>query len=179
MADSNKPRHKNARNDLAADYVRSLFLYDEETGNLIWQKVGKGNPRKFGDIAGSRTKSGHIRLGIKGNLYLAHRIIWLIKTGEWPEFEIDHVDMDGVNNRWKNLREATTAQNQRNRGAIKNTKSGFKGVSFHRGTGKYAARIRSKEHGGLIHLGVHDTPEQAHKAYVEAAQRIHGEFHRA
>lgn len=66
------------------------------------------------------------------------------------------------------------AQNQHNRGINKNNSSGFKGVSFHKPTGRWRAYIvidyKQKS------LGIHDTPEEAHKAFCRAADEIHGRF---
>ena len=56
-----------------------------------------------------------------------------------------------------------------------NNKSGFKGVC--QVGDKWQAGI--KHQGKSIHLGWHDTPEEAHAAYVAAASRIFGEFARA
>ena len=38
-----------------------------------------------------------------------------MQTGEWPEADIDHADGDRSNNSWRNLRQATRQQNNRNR----------------------------------------------------------------
>ncbi|WP_424031702.1 HNH endonuclease [Methylocella sp.] len=49
---------------------------------------------------------------IDGRPYTVHRVVWLWKTGEWPFPEVDHEDRNGTNNRWTNLHEATSTQNQ-------------------------------------------------------------------
>jgi hypothetical protein len=41
---------------------------------------------------------------VDGGLYLEHRVIWLLVTGVWPEGVIAHVNGDGHDNRWNNLR---------------------------------------------------------------------------
>jgi hypothetical protein len=113
------------------------------------------------------------RIGIFGKLYLEHRLAWLYMTGELP-IEVDHKDGNGVNNKFKNLRSATTPQNRANsRKSVKNT-SGFKGVSFYVGRGKWVAEIQFN--GKRKRLGYFDTPEEAHKAYCVAADKVHGEF---
>lgn len=50
---------------------------------------------------------------------------------------------------------------------------GLKGVAA-RSSGRFQAHIRKD--GARITLGTFDTVEAAHAAYVEAAQRLHGEF---
>lgn len=89
---------------------------------------------------------------------------------------VDHIDGDSLNNRRANLRIATYAQNNCNRKINKNNASGFKGVSWHRNTGKWRAVI--KIGGNQISLGLYSTPEDAHAAYCKAAVKYHGEFAR-
>ena len=48
-----------------------------------------------------------------------------------PEgMEADHIDRDTLNNRKKNLRIVTHAQNQQNVSLAKHNKSGYRGVSY-------------------------------------------------
>ena len=90
--------------------------------------------------------------------------------------QTDHIDGNGLNNRRSNLREATSAHNNRNRRISTVNSSGFKGVSFHKMSSKWQSCIfvdgRSK------HLGLFDTPEEAHAAYCAASAKYHGEFGR-
>jgi hypothetical protein len=72
------------------------------------------------------------------------------------------------------LRAATHAQNMQNQKAQASNTSGYKGVSFHKHTGKWVANIRCN--GKQNHLGLFDTPQVASIAYIEAAKRLHGEF---
>ena len=160
------------RNDLTADFVRSILDYDPETGILTWRRKaginGKGN-FKVGDVAGSR-KKGQIMIGVCDQRYCAHRLAWLWMTGKWPS-EIDHVNRDPFDNRWVNLREATRSQNNAN----KPSTSPFKGVSFDKRKNAWRARVKVNRKERW--LGYFETAEEAHEAYRRAAQEIWGEFH--
>jgi len=96
---------------------------------------------------------------------LLHR--YILKVG--PKQKIDHVDRDGLNNRRKNLRLATNAENAMNMPARNAT--GFKGVSRH----KNGWRAVIKHNYRNINLGSFDTKEDAARAYDAAAIRLHPE----
>jgi AP2 domain len=89
----------------------------------------------------------------------------------------DHISGDTLDNRRSNLRIATLQQNARNRRKPSHNTSGFKGVNWHAGTGKWAATI--KLHGKKQHLGLFATKTDAYAAYCETAQQHFGEFFRA
>jgi hypothetical protein len=132
---------------------------------------------KIGGVAGFILSSGYRYVCVAGKLYLAHRVCWYLKTGKWPDHDIDHKDQDKANNRWKNLRRATDSQNQANRKTPKNNTSGYKGVSWHTHYGKYVASIEVR--GKAIWLGSHDSKELAAAAYLVAAKKYFGKFARA
>lgn len=90
--------------------------------------------------------------------------------------ECDHIDLDALNNRRKNLRLATRQQNAANRGRFVNCTSGFKGVYFDKKLYRWRAMI--KVDGIKRHIGHFDTPEEAHAAYCKAAEKYFGEFAR-
>lgn len=86
----------------------------------------------------------------------------------------DHISGNKLDNRRENLRIATNAQNLRNRGKQRNNTTGFKGVAWHRASGKWTAQI--VVNGKKRFLGYFTTPEAAHEAYTAAAKELHGEF---
>lgn len=118
-----------------------LLDYDPKTGVAHW-KVSSGR-RKAGCSAGwvnnKKSTNQQMRISIGGQKYLFHRIVWLMKTGEWP-IEIDHINGDASDNRWENLREVNHIENHRNRPINKNNTSGIIGVS-QTCDGKWAAQI--------------------------------------
>lgn len=172
--------------DLSAADVRALLDYDPETGRFVWRMRPGGtrsdnvfNTKFGGKAAGHIRENGYLQLLIKGRIYVGHRVAWVWMTGKWPTEEIDHINMDRGDNRFCNLRESTKAENLRNTTVRKNSKTGLKGVTFHDRSSKgrcYRATIGfRREH---IHLGYFSTPEEAHAAYVRAAQEHHGKFAR-
>lgn len=87
---------------------------------------------------------------------------------------VDHINGDPLDNRRENLRVCSNSENQRNRGVSKNSSTGYKGVCFHKQSGKYRAQIR---HQGARHtIGQFPTPEEAAHAYNKASISLHGEF---
>lgn len=93
-----------------------LLTYDPESGELRW-KLKRGHVAA-GSIAGSirpnfNTFYSHIQ--IDRRMYKTHRIIWLLHFKTLPDFKIDHIDRNGVNNRISNLRLATNSQSSINR----------------------------------------------------------------
>lgn len=109
----------------------------------------------------------------------AHRIVSMHRTilDAPDDMLVDHKDGNGLNNRRKNLRLATATQNACNKTVQSNSASGLKGVVYHPETKKWRARIFLD--GKTYSLGLHRTPEDAHRAYTEASGTIHGEFGRA
>lgn len=89
-------------------------------------------------------------------------------------FHTDHIDGDPLNNQCSNLRTATKSENQRNRGKQKNNTSGYKGVTWHKHSKTWDAKIVINNK--TVHLGSFHTPEEAARAYDTAALDIHGEF---
>lgn len=153
--------------------LKELLRYDSETGQFTWLVSRKRV--KAGDVAGTTYTNGYIIIRIDGKAHSAHRLAWFYTTGEWPEDQIDHRDLNKANNRWDNLRPATNLQNIANRSSW--SKSGFKGVYKPIGRNDYRTEIRINGKRKL--LGYFKTPEEAHAVYVKAANDVHGKFARA
>lgn len=91
-----------------------------------------------------------MRVMIRGRFYKAHRLAWVWMTGAWPEFELDHINLDKADNRFANLRQATHAENGSNRIPQSNNTSGYKAVNF--SVRAKLWRARAKVRGKEIHL---------------------------
>jgi hypothetical protein len=147
--------------------------YDPETGDFTWLK-DMSRAVRAGRRAGCLHRTGYWVIRYSGKQVRAHRLAWLIMTGEWPADEVDHINGQKADNRFCNLRAATSSQNKHNRGKLPNNKSGFKGVFWASAKGKWGAAIGANRKARII--GYFETPEEAHLAYVEAATDLHGVF---
>jgi hypothetical protein len=136
---------------LTAEYVRECFNYDADTGALVWRERPlshfsapsyqlRCNARWVGKEAANIAKTGYKRVNIGGNLYLVHRIIWLLVQGEWPDC-IDHINGDRTDNRLRNLRSVTKKENCRNARLSSSNTSGISGVSFSKRFQKWESYI--------------------------------------
>lgn len=155
--------------EISRERACELLCYDANTGALTW-RVNRGNGVKAGAVAGSLCR-GYRRICMAGYRHVfAHRLAWLIATGEWPIGEIDHINGITDDNRMANLRVVTRAGNcQNKRRAQSNNRSGLLGVKV-RDRG-FEARI--KRGGVSTYLGIFDTAEDAHNAYVKAKRMLH------
>jgi hypothetical protein len=155
------------------EQIAEFLAYDPDSGDLIWIKQparsGKSAP---GKIAGKISIDGYRVVGLFKDSFLAHRIAYLLMTGEWCRFDLDHQDADKLNNRWSNLRPATGSQNLANMANSTRNTSGAKGVHKLKSTGKYQVRARGQ------FFGTYDTLEEARAVYRAAAEAIWGEFAR-
>lgn len=114
---------------------------------------------------------GYGRMMVKGKSILAHRWSYENTNGPIPDgMDVDHKCRNRSCVNPDHLRLATRSENMANTKTHADGQSGLKGVDYHRGTGKWRARVQN------AHLGLFDTPEEAHKAYCEEGRRIWGEY---
>lgn len=159
------------RQDLTAEYVRELLDYDPETGELRWKKTKSG--RSNGPVAGTlgewgRNGKQRRTITIDYVIYKSHRVIWLWMTGAWPKDQIDHINRDAADNRWKNLREGTPLINRANSSVSRNNTSGTTGVYWDKRCERWKVAFDRK------HYGYFDNKDDA----VYAALRIEGSARR-
>lgn len=152
-------------------YLDKRFIYDPHTGILTWKVMFPGR------TAGTITRSGvpFVKLHLEKLDFKAHRLIWVMQTGERPssKMHIDHIDGNPLNNKWDNLRICDAKRNCQNSKKPRNNSTGYKGVSM-QPDGKYRAYIVQDRK--QINLGRFEKIEDAALAYQEAAKRLFGEY---
>lgn len=150
--------------------LKRQVSYDEKTG--LFRRLRDTSRQRAGDACGNAKNGGYIRFRVNGHEYFAHRLAWLYVHGEWPANHIDHIDRNPSNNAIGNLRLATCAENNQNKvSAQSNSESGVLGVSLHKKTGMWRARICLNRVSKT--LGYFATVAEARDCYLEAKKRLH------
>lgn len=107
------PLGVNAKDGYAVVDIDNLYIAE-----MFWHKDASGYPST--------------RLKTTGKLIRMHNILTNQKF-------VDHIDVDKLNNRIKNLRSSTPSDNNRNKKLYKHNTSGYNGVARYRG--KWKAQI--------------------------------------
>ena len=143
------------------DILQQLFRYNSRTGVLKWKRrplrLANGqtefsrargckiwNAKYAGKEAGCVDRTGYRSVKIFDRPIHAHRIIWCLMHGEWPDC-INHINGNLLDNRIGNLRSLTRQQCQRNQRMHKTNTSGRTGVSWNKFTRKWVALIKMND----------------------------------
>ncbi len=151
--------------------LSDTFNYDPDTGALTYSKPRGTLPA--GRPAGTATAGGY-NVMLAGSYTLAHRIIWNMMTGEWPQHPVRHINGDKLDNRWSNL---TVAAPLRERDSV--TRKPIKSVTNRRvahgvgrvvfakmGVTRFEANAIVK--GERVFLGRFETEHEARDAFKNA-----------
>lgn len=157
---------------ITQERLKELFDYNQD-GYLVWKKT-TSNRVVVGSIAGRKTDTGYISIGLNGKHQRAHRLIYLWHHGELPVGDIDHINGIRDDNRIENLRFATRSQNNANSRVDRNSISGVKGVHWNKRDGNWIARINIKPK--AIWIGTFATIELASEAYSRALVNLFGDY---
>lgn len=158
-------------NSLTHERLLALLRYDATTGvfTRLLKAPPRGNP---GDIVGSPTAKGYLRVMIDTKSYYLHRLAIFYMTGVFPSLSVDHKDGDVTNNSFSNLREVTHSVNLQNlRQARKDSATGVIGVQHRKDTGKFVAKIFVRRK--TLTLGNFSTLGEAEQAYLTAKRKHH------
>jgi hypothetical protein len=148
----------------------------------FWEKVDRDGPFPSDPSLGrcwiwiaTPTQHGYGRFNIEGRRFLAHRLAFqLIKKETIEGLELDHICHRRSCVNPEHLRIATHADNAHNAEIRRDNSSGFKCVTWDITKNKWFAKI--VHHGKQIYLGRFNNPEDAHRAYCEAARKLYGKF---
>lgn len=148
-----------------------VFYYDPVYGRLR----NKGSHKRVRNALASYydESCGYYRLSLNGKYYLEHRVIYEMFNGPFVG-DLDHIDRSRLNNKIENLRLCTRPQNVVNSKPRVDNKSGYKGVVWHKTTGKWQAQTMFM--GKRLHLGLFENPEDAALAYNKKVEELHGDF---
>ena len=133
--------------------------------------------RRCDELADIHTRTGYRSVYVAGKMQSAHRVIWVMTHGREPVGYLDHINGNILDNRPDNLREATHAENMRNKKIYKSNTSGAKGVHRRKDNGLWRAYISSG--GKRTNVGQFSTREEAQAALDKVRAKMHGEYARA
>lgn len=156
--------------ELTVEILRKTMHYDIATGVFTWL-VNRGRNAQIGQVAGTITKGGYIGITVFQKRYQAHRLAWFYIRGEWPN-EIDHKNLVKTDNSIDNMRDVDRFINCQNIQKPRKNNIGSGMLGAHKqGSGKWVASIGVN--GKAKYLGLFETPELAHAAYMDAKRVLH------
>ena len=142
------------------DYKGKEFYFDKEFFNEIkeycWNIDSRGYAVTFEPDTHKEIKM--------------HRLVTKCPKG----MVVDHINHNAADNRLSNLRICTQLDNSKNHKVSKNNKTGITGVTWHKASSKWEARITIG--GKRINLGTFNNLEDAKQARLEAELKYFGEF---
>ncbi len=160
--------------DLTANRLKELVVYDLPTGRFLSRISRRGVTA--GTTMGNRSNVlGYVTIRLDRKSYLAHRLAWLYMTGKWPKGQIDHINMDRGDNRWKNLRDVTSSQNKCNKLARKDSVTGRKCIHKQ----KYGYHVSIKLDGKRVYSKFFKSLQNAIIARDKHLTISHGKFARS
>ena len=141
----------------------------EITGKIIIDKEDFDKIRIYQwHIENSRPSIQYAQASIPKGTIRLHKLI--IPS----DFQIDHINHNGLDNRKCNLRICTNAENNRNKRFERNPRSGYTGIRYNSKTGSYYVRImvNKKE----ISLGAYKSIEEAIEVRKKGEEKYFGNF---
>lgn len=168
------------------EYFSSFLQYDPITGHFTWKArppINRSNNMFNALYAGlragsvhsaKRSKTTYVSIKVEGKTYKAHRIAFFIMTGRAPD-QVDHIDQDGMNNAWANLRASDSKDNCKNLPMQSSNTSGHTGVNWHKSAKKWQARAVDNN-GVRVDLGRYSDINQAIRVRIEHEKKF-GYFH--
>jgi hypothetical protein len=151
--------------------LEQVLEYKPETGKLYWkprptemfpsERIAKTwNTSWAGREAFTAVNdNGYFVGAVFAKNLRAHRVVWALKHGEWPQGQIDHINGNRLDNRLSNLRCVSHQANGKNQKLRSTNTSGLTGVDYVARLSKWRAQII--DNGKNKYLGVYPTAEEA------------------
>lgn len=175
--------------ELTKDILKELLHYDPDSGIFKWRnrdikwfsnckdpqrQCKLWNARFSKKIAGTLYTDDfgltYVRISVNNSgPHLAHRLAYLYVTGSLPIKEIDHIDGDGTNNKFNNLRSVSSIENLKNKTIQSNNRSGFNGVSWNKKLKKWHVYVNANKcriNGGYF-INLNDAIEKRRQLNLE------------
>lgn len=148
------------------------MTYNSNSG-LFTRNINRGRFKKHSKVGGvikGNATNKYLRTTIDGERYRIHRLAWFYVTGTMPvrEMDIDHINGNGLDNRFVNLRVVARKINSRNCKLSSRNTSGTCGV-YQRSSGRWRSHIRVDRK--LICLGTFNEKEDAITARRKAEKK--------
>ena len=148
------------------EYLKERYEIDPLTGIGKYKINIPNNGIKVGDLVKGQLKKAnkgvYKYVSINGQEYAWHRICYAIYHGKDPfPLDVDHINLDKLDFKKKNLEPLTTAENNAKKSLYKNNKLGVKGISKTL-EGRFIARIYKDKK--QINCGTFTTIEEAIQA---------------
>jgi hypothetical protein len=152
--------------------LHEMLHYDPDTGIVTWRFARRGirAGMEFGRVQWQGYRQGML----DGHHYYTHRLAWFYVNGEWPPYDVDHINQNKGDNRLCNLRLATRSENKANTGKQITNTSGVRGVHWSKKDRCYVVEVkkgsRRVRKWGFVDL------ESARQYYLKTAKELFGEF---
>jgi len=158
---------------ITQEQLEKVLHYCPDTGVCTWLVSGRGKRRgqEAGNILRKTNGKSYRQLCINYRMYQVHRLAFLYMLGTFPADQVDHIDGNGTNNAWDNLRVVTNRENSMNKRMPKNNTSGVVGVNWFKPKRRWRATISIGSHRKF--LGSFRSKEEA-IAVRKAAEVFYG-----
>jgi len=162
--------------DWAHKEILEHFHYDPDNGVVRILKI-RSYHHSVGDIVGYPYALGYVGIKFRQHKVYMHRFVWFYMTGGWPQHEVDHINGSRDDNRWANLRLATSSENKSNAKA-RSHRTGYGRGIYYEPRNTYRRWVTKVVFQNKAYVQSFETLDEA-KAHTKALrEKLHGEYAR-